>query len=79
MNFEAHNPDGTSDPFSERLENISSLIQRILRHSTVATTQNHYIKSASPDAIAAMRQFSEALLCSTFAPNDGDQVKGSVQ
>ena len=39
---------------------------------TVATTQNHYIKTASPDAIAAMKQFSEALLCSTFAP-DGAQ------
>jgi integrase len=37
-----------------------SVIQRILRHSNVATTQNHYIKTASPDAIAAMRQFSEA-------------------
>jgi integrase len=36
------------------------VIQRILRHSTVATTQNHYIKTASPDAIAAMKQFSEA-------------------
>ena len=33
-----------------------SVIQRILRH--VATTQNHFIKTASPDAIAAMRQFS---------------------
>jgi hypothetical protein len=43
-----------------------SVIQRILRHSTVATTQNHYIKTASPDAIAAMRQFSEALLCSRW-------------
>jgi len=38
---------------------------------TVATTPNHYIKAASPDAIAAMKQFSEALLCSTCAP-DGD-------
>ena len=37
-----------------------SVIQRILRHSNVATTQNHYIKTASPDAIATMRQFSEA-------------------
>jgi hypothetical protein len=26
----------------------------------VAATQNHYIKTASPDAIAAMKQFSEA-------------------
>jgi hypothetical protein len=41
-----------------------SVIQGILRHSTVATTQNHYIKTSSPDAIAAMRQVSEALLCS---------------
>jgi hypothetical protein len=45
-----------------------SVSQRILRHSTVATTQNHYVKTASPDAIAAMRQFSEALKCSTCAP-----------
>jgi hypothetical protein len=35
-----------------------SVIQRILRHSTVATTLSHCIKTASPDAIAAMTQFS---------------------
>jgi len=29
-------------------------------HSTVATTQNHYIKTASPDAIAAMKRFRKA-------------------
>ena len=46
-----------------RLGVDDSVIQRILRHSTVATTQNHDIKTASPDAIAAMKQFSEALLC----------------
>ena len=51
-----------------RLGVDDSVIQRILRHSTVATTQNHYIKTASPDAIAAMRQFS-TLLCSTCAPS----------
>jgi hypothetical protein len=51
-----------------------SVIQRILRHSTVATTQNHYIKTASPDAIAAIRQFSEALLCSTCAPQGQSQA-----
>jgi hypothetical protein len=45
---------------------------------TVATTQNHYIKTASPDAIAAMKQFSEALLCSTFAPDRDVKAKGSV-
>jgi hypothetical protein len=46
---------------------------------TVATTQNHYIKTASPDAIAAMKQLSEALLCSTFAPDGGVKAEGSVQ
>ena len=37
------------------------------------------IKTASPDAIAAMKQFSEALLCSTCAPDGDIKVKGSVQ
>ena len=55
------------------------MIQRILRHSTVATTQNHYIKPPSPDAIAAMKQFYEALLCSTCAPDGDVKAKGSVQ
>ena len=45
----------------------------------VATTQNHYIKTASPDAIAAMRQFSEALLCSTCAPDEGGKPQSTVQ
>ncbi len=53
-----------------RLGIDDSVIQRILRHSTVATTQNHYIKTTAPDAVAAMKQFSEALLCSTCAPNE---------
>jgi integrase len=61
-----------------RLGVDDSVIQRILRHSTVATTQNHYIKTASPDAIAAMRQFS-TLLCSTCAPGEDRKGKGSVQ
>lgn len=61
-----------------RLGVDDSVIQRILRHSTVATTQNHYIKTGSPDAIAAMRQFS-ALLCSTCAPSGELKVKASVQ
>jgi hypothetical protein len=56
-----------------------TVIQRILRNSAVATTQSDYIKTASPDAIAAMKQFSEALLCSTFAPDGDVKVKGSVQ
>ena len=62
-----------------RLGVDDSVIQRILRHSNVATTQNHYIKTASPDAISAMRQFSEALLCSTCAPDEGVSLKGTVQ
>jgi hypothetical protein len=48
-------------------------------HSTAATTQNYYIKTASPDAIAAMKQFSEALLCSTSAPDEDVKAKGFVQ
>ena len=62
-----------------RLGVDDSVIQRILRHSTVATTQTHYIKTASPDAIAAMRQFSEALMCSTCAPDGACRSKGSIQ
>jgi len=61
-----------------RLGVDDSVIQRILRHSTVATTQNHYIKTASPDAIAAMEQFS-TLLSSTCAPSGDFKVTGSVQ
>jgi hypothetical protein len=46
----------------------------------VATIQSHYIKTASPDAIAAMKQFSEALLCSTCAPDEQrkGRTRGSV-
>jgi integrase len=62
-----------------RLGVDDSVIQRILRHSNVATTQNHYIKTASPDAIAAMRQLSEALLCSSCAPDCGVEPEGTVQ
>src|ERR1700730_13318958 len=47
------------------------------RHSTVSTTQNHHIKT-SPDVIAAMKQFSEALLCSTCAPHETREGKSSV-
>jgi hypothetical protein len=51
---------------------------KILRHSNVATTQNHYIRTASPHAMAAMKQFS-ALLCPTCPPDGDIKVKGSVQ
>jgi integrase len=62
-----------------RLGVDDSVIQRLLRHSTVATTQNHYIKTSSPDAIAAMRQFSEALLCSARVPDGETKPRGTVQ
>ena len=44
-----------------RLGTDDSVIQSILRHTTVATTQAHYIKTTRPDAVAAMREFSDAL------------------
>jgi integrase len=47
-----------------RLGVDDSIIQGILRHSTVVTTQNHYIKTVRADAVAAMRRLSEALECS---------------
>ena len=62
-----------------RLGVDDSVIQRILRHSTVATTQNHYIKTSSLDVIAAMRQLSEALLCSTCAPTEPGKSDEVVQ
>jgi len=34
---------------------------------------------ATTQPIAAMKQFSEALLCSTFAPDGDVKAKGSVQ
>ena len=37
-----------------------SVIQSILRHANVATTQKHYIKVASPQAAAAMRKLAQA-------------------
>jgi hypothetical protein len=51
-----------------RLGVDDSIIQSILRHSTVTTTQNHYIKTVRPDAVAAMRRLSDALVCSGCAP-----------
>ena len=58
-----------------RLGVDDSVIQRILRHSTVAVTQNHYIKTASPDAVAAMRRFSDAFSnCSPLALRNADKM-----
>jgi len=49
-----------------RLGVPDKIIQRILRHSNVAVTQNCYIKTADLDAAAAMRQFEHSL---EYAPN----------
>ena len=62
-----------------RLGVDDSIIQSILRHSTVATTQTLYIKTARPDAVAAMRQLSEALKCSDCAPDDNPKMRLVVQ
>lgn len=35
--------------------------------------------AGAPDAIAAIKQFSKALLCSTCAPGEDFKVKGSVR
>ena len=43
-----------------RLGVSDETIQRILRHSTVAVTQNCYIKTADADAVAAMRSLENA-------------------
>jgi len=58
-----------------RLGVDDSIIQGILRHSTVATTQNHYIKTAPADAIAAMRRLSQALECSDCAPEPEPRIR----
>lgn len=58
-----------------RLGVDDSIIQGILRHSTVVTTQNHYIKTVSADSIAAMRRLSEALECSKSAPETENKIQ----
>lgn len=64
---------------SEPLGLHDSVIQHILRHSTGATTQNHNIKTVSPDGIAAMSSPLKPLLCSACAPVGTNKAKGSVQ
>ena len=54
-----------------------SVIQAILRHSTVAVTQACYIKTAKQEAVAAMRQLSAAVKanCSPLCSPDVEQKK----
>jgi len=61
-----------------RLGVDDSVIQRILRHSTVAVTQGHYIKTVSADAVKALQQFENALenslMCATVRQNEEQVV-----
>jgi len=50
-----------------RLGVDDKVIQAILRHSNITTTQNIYIKSVPADSVAAMKQL-ESLLCANCAP-----------
>lgn len=62
-----------------RLGVDDSVIQRILRHSTVQVTQNHYIKTASPDAVAAMRLFSTAFSnCAPLVLQNVENTSGDI-
>ena len=54
-----------------RLGIDDSVIQSIIRHSNLATTQDLYIKTASPDVVHAMERFSRSELCPTCAPATG--------
>ena len=66
-----------------RLGVDDSIIQSILRHSTVAVTQNCYIKTVRNDAVNARRKYSEELRranCSPLcSPDDNTQNETLVQ
>ena len=67
-----------------RLGLDDSVIQAILRHSNVEVTQACYIKTAHPDAVEAMRKFSENLASvesrSRFVlENRGSELEGTIQ
>jgi len=49
-----------------RLGVSDETIQRLLQHSTVAVTQNCYIKTADTDAVAAMRYLENAPNCTSM-------------
>jgi hypothetical protein len=54
----------------------SKLQRPVEKISLVLTTA---LPSLEPNAIAAMKQFSEALLCSTCDPDGDVTAKGSAQ
>src|SRR5260370_21806502 len=57
---------GLATNLHHRLGVSDKTIQRILRHSNVAVTQNCYIKTAGSEVAAAMQQFERSL---EYAPN----------
>jgi integrase len=62
-----------------RLGVDDSIIQSILRHSTVAVTQNCYIKTVRDDAVNAMRRYSEELKRANCSPDNDRATEASVQ
>ena len=62
-----------------RLGVDDSIIQSILRHSTVAVTQNCYIKTVGNDAVNARRKYSEELRRANCSPDSNTQNEALVQ
>jgi integrase len=52
----------------DRLGIIDTLVQRILRHSSVATTRGHYIKPVEQDVRDAMGKLENSLLDINWTP-----------
>jgi len=50
-----------------RLGIDDSVIQCILRHSSIQVTQGHYIKTSTPDVLAAMEKIERELVAKTAA------------
>ena len=70
-----HGFRGGLAPNLNRIGVNDSVIQRTLRHGNVATTQNHYIKTASPHVIAAigssLRPYCVPLVLQMRGPTPG--------
>jgi hypothetical protein len=58
-----------------RLGIDDSIIQRVLRHSSVAVTQTHHIKTSTPDVIAAMERIERELVEKTAAQASKDSQR----
>ena len=53
-----------------RLGVPDKVIQAILRHSNVNITLGYYLKTASPDVLAAMEKFEEKLTAQSLQDTD---------